>query len=82
MPNIHRGACGHCVSAAKWIPVLFISTIVVWSYYAYVIHLCFVTVDSLAEKVILLVLYHVFFVLFVWSYWRTVFTPPGSVPKR
>ncbi len=30
----------------------------------------------------MLLLYHVCFVLFVWSYGRTIFSPLGSVPKR
>ena len=77
-----RGLCGHCVRLAKWIPVVFIASIVVWSYYAYVVHLCILTVTSNWERGLLLCLFHVFFVLFVWSYWKTVFTPPGAVPKR
>lgn len=52
------------------------------SYYAYLVHLVILTVESLWEQILLVVLYHVFFVLFVWSYYKTVFTPPGSVPPR
>ena len=63
----YRGICGWCVSLFKWIPVLVISGIVTWSYYAYVVHLCLYTVQSEVEKVILLVFYHIFVTFFVVS---------------
>ena len=78
----HRGVCGCCVSFFKWIPVIVISGIVAWSYYAYVVHLCIYTMESQAEKVVLLIFYHIFVTLFVSSYWRTVWTDPGKVPKK
>ncbi|XP_060596193.1 palmitoyltransferase ZDHHC15B-like isoform X2 [Ruditapes philippinarum] len=71
-----------CCAAFRWTPVVFISAIVVWSYYAYVVQMCFLTVDSVAEKVIYLLLYHPFLLMFVWSYGKTIFTPVGTVPKR
>ena len=33
--------CYLCGKALKWIPVLFIITVLVWSYYAYIVQLCF-----------------------------------------
>ena len=65
----YRGVCGWCVSLFKWIPVIVISAIVAWSYYAYVVQLCIFTVsqDSEVEMVILLILYHIFVSFFVVS---------------
>uniref|UniRef100_A0A1B6D9K9 Palmitoyltransferase n=1 Tax=Clastoptera arizonana TaxID=38151 RepID=A0A1B6D9K9_9HEMI len=76
------GPCGWCVRAVKWVPVLFILTIVGWSYYAYVIQLCFIIVESPFEKILYLIGYHITFVTFIWSYWQTVFTAVGTVPRK
>lgn len=76
----NRGSCFWCLKAVKWIPVLFISIIVGWSYYAYVIQLCLVTVESTIEKILYLVFYHLFFVMFCWCYAQTIFTNIGRVP--
>ncbi|CAM1329535.1 ZDHHC2 (predicted) [Pycnogonum litorale] len=75
-------ACRPCVWAVKWFPVVFIVTIMVWSYYAYVVQLCLLTVSRVFEKVIYLVLYHIFLIMFAWSYWQTIFTSIGTVPKQ
>ena len=66
----YRGLCGFCVSLFKWIPVIVISAIVAWSYYAYVVQLCIFTVslESEVEMVILLILYHIFVSFFVVSH--------------
>ncbi|XP_076333598.1 palmitoyltransferase ZDHHC20-B-like [Tachypleus tridentatus] len=83
-PNLGK-PCAHCILCVKlfkWFPVVFITAIIAWSYYAYVIQLCFLTVDSIAEKVVYLFLYHIFLAMLVWSYWQTIFTDIRSVPKE
>ncbi|XP_064636682.1 palmitoyltransferase ZDHHC20-B-like isoform X3 [Lineus longissimus] len=77
-PLIVRG----CLSALKWAPVIFITAVVVWSYYAYVIQMCIFTVDSIVEKVFYLLLYHPILFFFMWSYWKTIFTDVAVVPKQ
>ncbi|XP_036372716.1 palmitoyltransferase ZDHHC2-like [Megalops cyprinoides] len=71
-----------CRRVLRWIPVLFISVIVAWSYYAYVFQLCIESIDNLGEKITCLVVYHVIFVLFVWAYWQTIFTEPMNPLKE
>ncbi|XP_048851832.1 palmitoyltransferase ZDHHC2-like isoform X2 [Brienomyrus brachyistius] len=65
-----------------WVPVLFITLIVAWSYYAYVIQLCVESIENLGEKVGCLLTYHVVLVMFVWAYWRTIFTNPMTPLKE
>nr|XP_023020189.1 palmitoyltransferase ZDHHC15 isoform X1 [Leptinotarsa decemlineata] len=78
----NRGSCYWCFIVVKWIPVLFILTIVLWSYYAYVAQLCLLTVDEVPRKTIYLIAYHVFFLMFCWSYWQTICTDIGRVPSQ
>lgn len=41
-----------------------------------------VTVETLTETVLFIIFYHVVFMMFVWSYWQTVFTAIGRVPSK
>uniref|UniRef100_A0A1I8PRL7 Palmitoyltransferase n=1 Tax=Stomoxys calcitrans TaxID=35570 RepID=A0A1I8PRL7_STOCA len=74
--------CVGCMQAIKWIPVIFIASVIAWSYYAYVVELCVLAIESTFEKIAFLIFYHVICVLFFWSYWNTVFTPVGTVPSN
>lgn len=74
--------CGKCVHSIKWIPVLFLVGMIGWSYYAFVVQLCIFTVESLVEKLLYLIIYHIVFVIFLWTYWLTIFTPPATVPRK
>ncbi|KAM4674498.1 LOW QUALITY PROTEIN: palmitoyltransferase ZDHHC2 [Amazona ochrocephala] len=76
------GVRRRCQRLLYWVPVLFISSILCWSYYAYVTQLCLLTITNIGEKVVCLVAYHIFFMLFVWSYWKTIFTLPMNPSKE
>uniref|UniRef100_A0A4W6CWE4 Palmitoyltransferase n=1 Tax=Lates calcarifer TaxID=8187 RepID=A0A4W6CWE4_LATCA len=67
-----------CKRALNWIPVLFINLVVGWSYYAYVVELC-VYVESLGISY--LVIFHIFLTMFIWSYWKTIWSKPAGPSK-
>lgn len=81
-PHTSSHPCSLCVRLLKWVPVLFIMAIVVWSYFAYVIQLNILTIESIPKKVIYLLVYHTLLVLFLASYYQTVFMPPTKIPKQ
>jgi len=75
--------CLFCVAdTCRWVPVFFISAIVLWSYYAYTVELCFYAIDDVLQRGIYLAFYHISFILFAWSYGRTIFQDPGAPEKR
>ncbi|XP_076642985.1 palmitoyltransferase ZDHHC15B isoform X4 [Halictus rubicundus] len=76
------GPCWWFMKTVTWIPVIFILTVIVWSYYAYVVGLCFYTIDNYIQKAFYLIFYHAVFLMFLWSYWQTVFTDLIAVPDK
>ncbi|KQK83663.1 hypothetical protein AAES_57456 [Amazona aestiva] len=44
------GVRRRCQRLLYWVPVLFISSILCWSYYAYVTQLCLLTITNIGEK--------------------------------
>ncbi|KAK2879593.1 hypothetical protein Q8A73_023405 [Channa argus] len=70
-----------CKRALNWVPVLFINLVVGWSYYAYVVELCVYTIPNNAERISYLVIFHIFLIMFIWSYWKTIWSRPASPSK-
>ncbi|XP_077480734.1 palmitoyltransferase ZDHHC20-B isoform X2 [Stigmatopora argus] len=71
-----------CQRGLAWIPVIFIAMVVCWSYYAYVVELCIFTITSIGKQVAYLILFHLSFIMFVWSYWKTIFSRPSNPSKE
>lgn len=57
-------SCKVLMKSIKWIPVLIVSCIIFWSYYAYAYELCYTTIGSSYKKVIYLITYNVIFLMF------------------
>ncbi|KAH8353950.1 hypothetical protein KR067_005948 [Drosophila pandora] len=74
--------CGFCMAVFKWIPVLFISAVIAWSYYAYVVELCIHNSENRIGMIFMLIFYHISLTLFMWSYWRTIMTSVGRIPEQ
>ncbi|MBN3295322.1 ZDH15 Palmitoyltransferase, partial [Amia calva] len=71
-----------CQRIFSWIPVIIITAVVLWSYYAYVFELCLFTLSNTLEKVAYILVFHVCFTMFAWTYWKSIFTPPSSPSKK
>jgi len=72
----------NCLRVCKWFPVIFITAVIAWSYYAYILQLCFFTIDNVAKRWIYLTLYHFFLAMLLWSYYKTIFTEGQEPPKE
>lgn len=67
-----------CASTSRWFPVLFLISILSWSYYAYVILMLFFYIDDWIKRSFYFVFYHLFLSVFLWSYYQIVFTNAGN----
>lgn len=68
-------------SAVRWFPVTFVSTVLGWSYYVFVINLVILEMPETSIRIAYLLPYHVLFLMLVVSFITTIFTPPGATPE-
>ena len=78
--NFVQRNCSLCIAFFKWMPVLFILTVLSWGYYAFVIQLSFFNIDNVILRIACLIPFHVLMFMTLWSYYQTIFTSPGRVP--
>mmetsp|Transcript_14050 Transcript_14050/g.19544 ORF Transcript_14050/g.19544 Transcript_14050/m.19544 type:complete len:332 (+) Transcript_14050:20-1015(+) len=69
------------------LPALFVSALIIWSYTIYVFVFQFSNLrdDNNLRKIggaVSLVIFHIFFIPFIISFIRTVFSDPGKVPQQ
>ncbi len=80
--NFFQRRCNLCIQGCKWLPVLFILAVLSWGYYAFVIELCLSTLDIVILRVLLIIVFNYLMAMTLWSYYQTIFTPPGAVPRE
>ena len=69
-------------SFVKSLPVIFISLIICWSYYAYFVALVLTAMSGhLVEQIVCGVIFHLIFLMLALSYYQVVTTDPGKVPQ-
>ena len=67
----------------KWFPVSFVASILVWSYYVFVVKICILELESgSSQQLFFLTLYHIISMMLVISFVKTIFSPPGIVPDN
>jgi hypothetical protein len=65
----------------RWFPVALLVSLVIWSYYVFLIRLILLDSMDLSDKIAYLVPYHIILLFFATSFIKTIFTPPGSAPE-
>ncbi|KAK7602731.1 hypothetical protein V9T40_006705 [Parthenolecanium corni] len=71
-----------CFKFAKSVPVLLVCSLIGYSYFCYNFQLCWHTIEAVWQRILYMFLYHVILIMLLWSYWRTVFTDSGAVPRK
>ncbi|XP_041437855.1 palmitoyltransferase ZDHHC20-like [Xenopus laevis] len=79
--DLHR-LWNFCAIILGWFAVFSAVSLLVGIYYTYVLEFCIFTVTSLAEKVIYMVFYHIFFIMLAWSYGMTILNRPATPSKE
>lgn len=80
--NFAQRNCGLCIKLCKWFPVVFILAVLAWGYYAFNVQLCFLFINSIAGKILLMIVFHFWYIMCLWSYYQTIFTNPGKPPRE
>jgi palmitoyltransferase ZDHHC2/15/20 len=74
--------CSTLLRFIYFVPVLFIWSIIFWSYYAYNYSLCFISLENPIQKAIYMIFYHFIFAIFMAAYCQTIWTKHPKVPNH
>ena len=85
MPNIktkmvkNERFTDKCKAYVTFIPVLIIFSILSWTTFAYTFKLCYNTITTKSERVILLATFYILLSMFMINFIFVVFTKPGNI---
>ncbi|PAV86959.1 hypothetical protein WR25_25625 [Diploscapter pachys] len=80
---IQPGGCIYRIyQVLTYLPVFIVIAAVSWGYYAYIVQLCFLTVDNLLQRTLYILFFHIFMLLFLFSYYQTIVTRPKKPPHQ
>lgn len=63
-------------------PVVITFAIYTWSWYAYTFQLVLYSMQSSVQQLLCLIVFQILYVLSLWSYLRTIFTPRVRIPSK
>ncbi|XP_075750543.1 palmitoyltransferase ZDHHC2-like [Rhipicephalus microplus] len=64
----------------EWLPVVGVVMLLSWTYYVYMSVLCGSLIEDLAWRALLSVVFHVLFLLCLWSFIYTILAGPLQIP--
>lgn len=73
-------SCSQCL--IRCLPVLAIYIFIFWSYYVYVVIVCFYLITDNLKQILYLTFYHILFLMLVWCHLVAMCTTHRRVPSR
>uniref|UniRef100_A0A914QMF4 Palmitoyltransferase n=1 Tax=Panagrolaimus davidi TaxID=227884 RepID=A0A914QMF4_9BILA len=82
MSSTLGGCIRFVTNIGRWIPVVFVTGVCGWVLYAYNFVFIFGSVESHVNRILLFIGFHFLFIMFLWSYFMTIFTPVRPPPEQ
>ncbi|XP_016988657.1 palmitoyltransferase ZDHHC20 [Drosophila rhopaloa] len=66
----------------RWLPILLILAMLVWSYHVFVYQICIKRVEGLVTMGIMLLFYHLLLFMFLWTWFQCICVAPAKIPDQ
>lgn len=71
-----------CLFFYDWLYVFLMVLLTLFSYYTYIFQLTFLILQNNVERYVYSIFFHIFLIMFIWSYWQTIYTKNSPVPQE